>query len=1486
MSGFRAQWKELIYPIVTNRSQGSRLWDVDDNEYIDLTNGFGSIMLGHRPEFVELAIAKQLHEGFEIGPQSRLAGEVAKMFCEMTGNDRMTFCNTGSEAVMAAMRVARTVTGRSKVVMFSGDYHGTFDEVLVKGFTNKAGAPLCAPIAPGIPRENLSNITVLPYGTPESLNWVRTHARDLAAVLVEPVQSRHPDFQPVEFLRELRAITLQSDTALIFDEIVTGFRVHQGGCQALFDIRADLATYGKVAAGGMPIGILAGKAQFMDAIDGGAWQYGDETVPEVGVTFFAGTFVRHPLTLAATKAVLQHLREQGPALQQQLTERAARLAGTLSDIITRRNIPTKVERFGSLLYFGFPNEERNAGLFYYYMRENGIHLREGFPCFLTTAHSDADLDAIADAFEKSAVEMQQAGLLSGSTTDSFNTAVGSPSIVAESERPAEVPMTEAQREIFLAAMLGDDASCSFNESFSVHLRGPLQVDALREAVNALIARHEALRAAVDLGGATLHFRPELKLEIPLRDLSALEPSRRDAELNRFLAEDAQSAFDLTNGPLVRAQLVRLAGDYHILVFTSHHIVCDGWSTNVILAELARIYSDKVLHQPVELPPVTRFCDYANSHVHADNSNAATDVETYWLTQFRNVPPPLELPLDRPRGPVKGYAGATLRTQIDAETYRKIKQLGSKNGCTLFATLLAGFQTLLHRLSSQDDIVVGIPTAGQSLVEGGSLVGHCVNFLPIRTRFLQGQTFAALLAAVKKTLLDAYDHQSYTYGTLVRKLDIIRDPCRLPLMEVQFNLERIGRGADFAGLNVNVEPNAKAAVNFDLFVNIVESDQGLTIHCDYNTGLFDQATIARWLEAFRLLLLAGLSDPEQLVAALPVLTSTKTDAGGTEGLSAEEQALLAQWNETRTDYPRDKSIVAVFEDQVARSPEAVAVVTGDQQLTYRELNRRANRLARHLQRLGIAKEDIVACCLERSVELIVAVLGILKAGAAYAPLDPAVPKERLEYMLADTRAQVMLTQKKLIDAGLSKLAIPMIALDEANSPDRSESPENLNNVPFPDHLAYVVYTSGSTGRPKGVMTEHRNVVRLVKDTNYCAFGPSEVFLQFAPISFDASTFEIWGALLNGGRLVIMPPGLPSLEELGRVIREHGVTTLWLTAGLFHVMVEQRLEDLQPLRQLLAGGDVLSPWHVRQVLEKLPSLRLINGYGPTENTTFTCCHTFNGKEEVPDPVPIGRPISNTRVYVFDSAMQAVPIGTAGELLIAGDGLARGYLNAPELTESKFVTHVTAEGVTERLYRTGDQVRFLQGGTLQFLGRTDNQIKLRGYRIELEEIEAVLRRHPDIRQVCVVAEREGAGVKRLLAYCVPAANVTLSESALREHLRSALPQYMLPETFVTLDALPLAANGKVDREKLPSPAATRIGRAREYVAPSTPQEKVLADIAADILRIERVGATDNLFELGADSLQIFQIASRAAKATIPITPRLVLTHRTIRAVLGNLK
>ena len=614
----------------------------------------------------------------------------------------------------------------------------------------------------------------------------------------------------------------------------------------------------------------------------------------------------------------------------------------------------------------------------------------------------------------------------------------------------------------------------------------------------------------------------------------------------------------------------------------------------------------------------------------------------------------------------------------------------------------------------------------------------------------------------------------------------------------------------------------------------------------------------------------IADVTRPVSALPLLTT------------AELRRMLIDWNDTRTDYPREKSVPAIFEEQAARTPDAIAISFGEARLNYHELNIRANRVAHHLRNMGIGKEEVVACCMERSIDLIIALLGILKAGACYVPIDPSIPMERFQYMLDDSRARVMLTQNSLINLGLKNLSIPMIALDHQASHIWSQNEGNPADLPGATDLAYVMYTSGSTGRPKGVMVEHRAIVRLVKTTNYCRLGPDEVLLQFAPASFDASTFEIWGALLNGGRLVVVPTQNPSLEDIGRQIREHGVTTLWLTAGLFHVMVEQHLDDLRPLRQLLAGGDVLSPRHLQRVLEEVPGLRLINGYGPTEGTTFSSCHTFSPGEPIPDPAPIGRPISNTRIYILDTALQPVPVGRAGELFIAGDGLARGYLNNAELTNERYLTWTLTDGMAERLYRTGDQARFLSDGTVQFLGRNDNQIKLRGYRIELGEIESVLRNHPDVRQTCVIAERQGVGVSRLIAYCVPVEPGRFDEPALREHLRSKLPQYMMPAVIMPLDLLPLTPNGKVDRAKLPSPELGASAKVRAFVAPRTPQETLLAEIVSGVLGLEKVGVTDNLFELGMDSLRVFQVTSRAAKAGLAITPRQVMQHRTIEAVL----
>jgi amino acid adenylation domain-containing protein len=596
--------------------------------------------------------------------------------------------------------------------------------------------------------------------------------------------------------------------------------------------------------------------------------------------------------------------------------------------------------------------------------------------------------------------------------------------------------------------------------------------------------------------------------------------------------------------------------------------------------------------------------------------------------------------------------------------------------------------------------------------------------------------------------------------------------------------------------------------------------------------------------------------------------------------------IRRWNQTATDYPCEKTVAQLFEETVTAQPDSIAVELGKERLTYSELNMRANRVAHRLRTMSVGPETMVACCIDRSLEMIGAFIGILKASGAYVPLDLSYPTERFDFMLEDSRTLVILTQRSLAPALRGRDNVSVICMDEFEAPTSPADEVNLPPAGGPTSLAYVMYTSGSTGRPKGVMVENRAIVRLVRDTNFCHFGVEEVFLQFAPVSFDASTLEIWGPLLNGGKLVMMPPQAASLEDLGRTIREHGVTTLWLTSGLFNLMVEQRVEDLRPLRQLLAGGDVLSPRHVRTVLENLPDCRLINGYGPTENTTFTCCHTMKHGDHVPESIPIGKPVSNTQVYILDEQMNPLPPGQTGELYAAGDGLARGYLNNPEATAEKFVPNPFASGENKLMYRTGDLARWCEDGVIEFLGRIDTQVKVLGHRIEPGEVETVLRMNKDVSQVCVVADSGENGSKRLVAYYVPSATAGPSPSDLRKFLAGKLPHYMVPALFVPLNALPLSPNGKVDRTALSAPVAAVGVEPPAADSAATQLEKTLGELWQRILRVDRVGPDDNFFDLGGDSLMIVAVHSNLQKilhVEIPVTDLFEFT--TIRALARHL-
>ncbi len=1006
-----------------------------------------------------------------------------------------------------------------------------------------------------------------------------------------------------------------------------------------------------------------------------------------------------------------------------------------------------------------------------------------------------------------------------------------PATIPKRDSTGPAPLSYSQQQIFLHAQMAGDVPL-YNEPITIRRRGELNVDALERAFTEIVRRHEAWRTTFewrgDHGVQIVHPAPA-RIEIPSTHLET------EREAIQLATADALQPFDLARGPLYRLRLVSLGNDDHRLYLTLHHIIFDGVSLyRVFLPELVKAYAAFANCEAPKFSPLPiQYPDYA-----AWQRNAPVENFSHWEKALRQ-PPVLELKTDRPRPAVQTYAGAAELIEIPALTVSALKAISQEQNTTLFTIMAAAFITLLHELSGQEDIVIGGVSSGRHHAEMMGLLGCFLNTVPIRCAFSRELPFIELLTRVRTATLGALSHDQAPFEMLVQKFAPLRDRSRAPLVQalivVEPPLEALPAGWGFTHMDVDT-----GTAKFDLQLGLDDRPEGLTGRFIYNTDLFDRATIqslkARWLELL------------SRIAAAPETSVRRLTSETTGPLP------LPEWSGRPTDYPRDASIHQLFEEQARKTPEAIALVSEQISLTYFELNRRANRLARRLQKLGVKRDQPVGVCLERSIEMIVALLAVLKAGGAYLPLDRAYPAERVKLMIDDAQAVVVLRRADV----------------EAFT---DEKDENLDAQSRAEDLAYIIYTSGSTGAPKGVAVPHRGVVRLVKETNYCSFSPNETFLQLAPLSFDASTFEIWGALLHGGRLVIMPPAPPTLEDIGRAIREHDVTTLWLTSALFNAMIDERPQDLRPLRQLLAGGDVLSVSHVRKALRELKTTRLINGYGPTESTTFACCYTIALEESLDAAgIPIGKPIANTTAHILDSNLQPVIIGATGELHLGGDGLARGYWRRPELTAEKFI----GEGET-RLYRTGDLARWREDGAIEFLGRADNQIKLRGFRIEPGEIEAALKEQPNVLDAAVLLREDLPNEKRLVAYFVGAA----SPSALQAGLRKTLPDYMVPSALVPLAALPRTVNGKLDRNALAAPTTSDV-----LVEPETPLEKQLAEIWANVLGLEQVGATDNFFELGGHSLLGLRLVNQLADSLgerIPLT--MIFEAPTVAAMAQRL-
>jgi amino acid adenylation domain-containing protein len=1030
------------------------------------------------------------------------------------------------------------------------------------------------------------------------------------------------------------------------------------------------------------------------------------------------------------------------------------------------------------------------------------------------------------------------------------------------------PLSFAQQRLWFLSQL-EPESDAYHESSALRLTGALDVAALQAALGRLAARHEILRSRIIVANdvPVSIVDPRTSIAVRETDLRATPKELREAAVRQLIEEEIRRPFDFAAGPLMRGLLLRLSDADHVLLFVRHHIITDGWSSSIFWRELAAFYREANGGGAADLPELPiQYQDYAEWQREYLQGDVLAAQLTYWKKQLEGIRA-LKLPADA-SAVYRGNSAASQTILLPIELWRSLAALSREQNATLFMTLLAAFQLLLGRYSGREDVAVGSPIAGRTREELEGLIGFFVNTLVLRTDLSGDPTFLQLLERVREVCLGAYDHQELPFEKLVEELKPARSQTESPLFQVIFALRNTPRRRiDLPGLAVSQIETSQQTAKFDLYLGVYEETDGLRCTFQYNAGLYGPDLIERMGRGFRALLEAAVADPRQTVSTLPIMSA------------AERRRLLVEWNDTKTDYAADKCIHEVFESQVERSLDAIAVSYGGKQLTYRELNRRANGLACALRQAGVGPDTLVGICVERSLEMVVGLLAIVKAGGAYVPLDPAYPKERLSFMLRDTQASVVLTRQGLLER-LPEHDAEVIFFDSASEP---ASDNNLFSGVTPDHLAYVMYTSGTTGTPKGVAVPHRAVNRLVLNGGYACLNPSDVVAQASNASFDAATFEIWGALLNGSKLVGLSTNVVlSPHELAAHIESERITTLFLTTGLFNQIAVEHPTTFKHLRHLLVGGEAMDPKSVSRILKHGPPERLLNVYGPTESTTFTTTYVVKDVPEGATSIPIGRPISNTQVYLFDRHLQPVPVGVIGELFIGGDGLAREYLDRPQLTAEKFVAHPFGQHPRERLYKTGDFGRYLPDGNIEFLGRVDDQVKIRGFRIELGEIETALRRHPGVREAVVVAREIRPGERQLIGYIVASDNLVPSVGELRQFLRDALPPPMIPTSWVFLPSLPLAATGKIDRIRLPMPDADRVDDGRGYVKPADPVECQLAEIWEALLSVHPIGVTDDFFDMGGHSLLALQLMQRIEQTFAKRIPLATLfTRPTVRGL-----
>ncbi|AJC23743.1 non-ribosomal peptide synthetase [Bacillus velezensis] len=1977
LSSFRSYWKEIVYPIIAERSDGSKMWDIDGNEYIDITMGFGVNLFGHHPSFITQVIDDSTRSSLPpLGPMSDVAGEVADRIRTCTGVERVAFYNSGTEAVMVALRLARAATGRKKVVAFSGSYHGTFDGVLGVAGT-KGGAASANPLAPGIPQSFMDDLIILHYNNPDSLDVIRSLGDELAAVLVEPVQSRRPDLQPRAFLKELRAITQQSGTALIMDEIITGFRIGLGGAQEWFGIQADLVTYGKIIGGGQPLGVVAGKAEFMNAIDGGTWQYGDDSYPqdEAKRTFVAGTFNTHPLTMRMSLAVLRHLQTEGEHLYEQLNQKTAYLVDELNRCFEQAQVPIRMVRFGSL--FRFVSSLDND-LFFYHLNYKGVYVWEGRNCFLSSAHTADDIENIIQAVKDTVEDLRRGGFIPEGPDSPDG---------GGRKKSGTRELSPEQKQLVMASHYGNEASAALNQSIMLKVKGELQHTPLKQAVRHIVDRHEALRTVIHPDDEVQQVQERMNIDIPVIDFTGLPHEHREPEIQKWLTEDAKRPFHFhEQKPLFRIHVLTSAHNEHLIVLTFHHIIADGWSiavfvqelesnyaaivqgkpistkeadvsfrqyldwqqaqidsgqyeegvrywrrhfsepiqqpilpstasvrypngyegdrctvrlgrplsealrslsiqmknsvfvtmlgafhlflhrltkqsglvigvpaagqshmkqhdligncvnmipvkntsssestlsgylgsmkesvnlamrhqavpmtlvarelphdqvpdmriifnldrpfrklhfgkaeaepvaypvkctlydlflnitdahqeyvldfdfnTNVISPEimkkwgagftkllqkmvegdsiplnamimfsdeeqhalqalyadhqkrvssigsntanfteayeapvneterqLARIWEElfglervgrsdrflalggnslqatlmlskvqktfqqkvsigqffshqtvkelahfiqnetKVVHLPMKaaekkayyptspaqqrvyflhqlepdqlaqnmfghisitgkydeqalisslqqvmhrheafrtyfdiidgdivqklenevdfnvhvrtmsrdefdaysdrfvkpfrldqaplvraelikieneqaellidmhhiisdgysvniltnellalyhqkpLPDIEfEYKDFAEWQNQRLNDDAMKRQETYWLEQFQDEIPILDLPTDGSKAAERSSEGQRVTCSLQPDVIRSLQDLAQKAETTLYTVLLAAYNVLLHKYTGQEDIVVGTPASGRNHPDIEKIIGIFIQTIGIRTKPHANRTFTDYLEEVKRQTLDAFENQDYPFDRLVEKLNVQRETTGKSLFNTMFVFQNI----EFHEIRHNectfkVKERNPGVSLYDLMLTIEDAGQQIEMHFDYKPGRFTKDTIEQITRHYTAILNSLAEQPEITLSSVPMLSET------------ERHQLLTECNGTKTPYPHKETVYRWFEMQAEQSPDHEAVIFGNERYTYRQLNERANRLARTLRTKGVQADQFVAIICPHRIELIVGILAVLKAGGAYVPIDPEYPEDRIQYMLRDSRAEVVLTQRSLLDQ------LPydgdVVLLDEENSYHEDHS--NLESDSDVHDLAYMIYTSGSTGNPKGVLIEHQGLADYIWwAKEVYVRGEKTNFPLYSSISFDLTVTSIFTPLVTGNTIIVFD-GEDKSAVLSEIMRDSRIDMIKLTPAHLHVIKEMNIAGGTAIRKMIVGGENLSTRLAKSVSEQFKGrLDIFNEYGPTEAVVGCMIYHFDAERDKREFVPIGTPAANTDIYVANASRNLVPIGVIGEIYISGPGVARGYWNRPDLTAEKFVENPYVPGA--KMYKSGDLAKRLKDGNLVYIGRVDEQVKIRGYRIELGEIEAAMHNAEAVQKAAVTVKEEEDGLKQLCAYYVN--DKPIAAAQLREQLSSQLPDYMVPSYFVRLEHMPLTSNGKINRKALPAPESS-LQQTAEYVPPGNETESKLTDLWKEVLGISHAGIKHNFFDLGGNSIRAAALAARIHK------------------------